>query len=161
MNHRKVLILRHGEALQQNFTDFERPLTEAGRKEIASTADQLQMDYPIAIDAVYASNAIRAKTSAELFLKALQSTTQIQVVEKFYHADLQYFRDFLATRDSDESTILLVGHNPILSEFATYLTGQSINLRTGELALLNCEQQVWSQLIFPKAFDLLDLISPL
>ena len=60
----KLIIMRHGEASWASSSDFERPLTDEGRREVMATAKQLSNK--IQIDRVLASPYLRAQQTGQI-----------------------------------------------------------------------------------------------
>jgi len=130
-----LYLLRHGEAESRAYNDPERQLTSRGRHEIEQVARQFAVRQ-LPLDCCFASPYTRAQQTAEHFLQHSGFTLPIQ------HSDIlipevraSAVMTFLA--GLQVQSVLLVSHNPLLSELNALLTEGDIShmhiLGTGEL----------------------------
>ncbi|KDE12374.1 hypothetical protein N505_0116290 [Rhodococcus aetherivorans] len=103
--------MRHGKsAYPDGVADHERPLAPRGRREAGLAGRWLRAHQP-PIDAVLCSSATRArKTLAEA---AVEVPTEI--LDDLYEATPGKIVDAIRQVPDDVSTLLVVGHEPVLS----------------------------------------------
>jgi phosphohistidine phosphatase len=135
-------VLRHGLAVPhgtEGFADDERPLTEKGERRIRQLARGLRR-VGLKLDRIVTSPLPRALRTAEIVADVLDSAFLLEESDALVpSATAESIRDWLAGRP--EARIMVVGHNPSLSELlALLLTGQPTptvcELRKGGLAAL-------------------------
>lgn len=113
----RLWLLRHGEAEPRARTDAERELTRHGRKEVLHSAAQLA-GRPLG--AILASPYVRAQQTAELVRDALGFDAPVGTAPwATPDSDPREALNYLAERA--EQDILLVTHNPFVSELAGLL----------------------------------------
>tara|TARA_R110000772_G_scaffold118068_8_gene223686 strand:+ start:2484 stop:2957 length:474 start_codon:yes stop_codon:yes gene_type:complete len=137
-----VYLLRHGVAELKTRTDAERQLSPLGKKNIVNIAAQFRAS-KYSIDRCIASPYLRARQTAELFLNAIELGIKLESNSMLLSQNkaVDVLR-FLET--AKEKNILLVGHNPLLSELFGLLTQGSTNydmkiLAAGELCCIHFE----------------------
>lgn len=123
----RVHLLRHGEALPRSDPsierDAERPLTEAGRQQIAQAAAGIA-SLGIEPDRILASPYARARQTAKIASEAFEGVQTGELHELRPQADPGDTRQAL-TGIADGEDVLLCGHRPHLPRFTSYLlTGE-------------------------------------
>ena len=127
---KKVFLLRHGEAQEEDYeSDYARRLTERGKLRSSIMADHLISGKEI-IDYIITSGAARAKCTAEIFTSAFKLNEKVlKVNNEIYTAhDPWLLMDLLWNCSNSINSLLIVGHNPVISELAYTLTGKFRNL---------------------------------
>lgn len=119
---RRLFLLRHGLAIPhgaEGFDDDDRPLTEKGERRVRQVARGLKRA-GLKPDKIITSPLPRAARTAEIVADALGVAFLLEDAEALVPtATPESIRDWLAGRA--ESRIMLVGHNPNLSELLTLL----------------------------------------
>lgn len=113
-----IFLLRHGQAESHAASDRVRALTERGREDNAATAMQLLPRQPEIAQGMV-SPYLRARQTAddiEAFYKGLQFSESEKLIPD---ADLDELVTLLSGFDCD--SLLLVGHNPLISRLMSYL----------------------------------------
>lgn len=133
-----LLILRHGEAGRRSLSpgDSKRPLTAEGRQEVADLSNGLK-SLKIKLDGVFTSPLLRAKQTAEIVAKSLKYTAEIQELDSLKPEGNRLEFYSVLSKLKHDSTILVVGHEPYLSEMIGEAISQSgcrINLKKAGLA---------------------------
>lgn len=126
----KLYFMRHGEASDDAPSDDLRPLTDNGRLRLANASKVLHKI--IDVDVVYASPRVRARQTAEIIAEAIGQTVTVRD-ELNFHFSLEALK-ILITGYGEDARLLLVGHNPSISEVLQNMTGANINLKTGAIA---------------------------
>ncbi len=114
-----LYLLRHGEAgKRSDLQDHERPLTDHGSAQ-ARSAGSVLLKVRAGIETVISSPLIRARQTAEIVCMSL-GITGFEVSETLAPgADRRRLYAFLSS--SSAATVLLVGHEPQMSETVSEL----------------------------------------
>jgi phosphohistidine phosphatase len=117
--NRSLVLLRHAKSAYPNgVPDQERPLAQRGVREAALAGDWLRANLP-AIDAVLCSTATRARET----LARSGIDAPVRYVERLYGATPGTVIEQINQVSDDVSTLLVVGHEPTISEVAIILAG--------------------------------------
>jgi phosphohistidine phosphatase len=135
---RRLILLRHAEAVAPdpgNFSvesDMARPLTHDGECAAMRCGMWLHQN-GLAPDAVLCSPAARAQQTFSGVQSALppSSADTVFLRPEIYEADLGSLISVLRQAPPQARTILLVGHNPGISDFARWLDGRNEMLDQG------------------------------
>lgn len=131
----KLYLLRHGEAETRAHNDPGRELTDKGRREVTHVA-RLFAARNIKLQRCFASPYVRAAQTAALFLpeagqRIVPETSPVLMPE----VRASIVMDFL--EDVHEQEVLMVSHNPLVSELHALLVDGDISgmhiLGTSEL----------------------------
>lgn len=119
---KRLLLLRHGEAepAAAGSGDFDRPLTLRGRKEALQAAGRLRRLRCIPA-LIVASPALRARETALILATHVARLQALRYEPACYPGRPDTLRELLAALSPQPHTLLLVGHNPGLSELAQQL----------------------------------------
>jgi phosphohistidine phosphatase len=129
-----LYFLRHGEASWPDWKkpDDERPLTPHGKEEIRKLARFFQR-LDLQLDRIMTSPLPRARQTAEIVAERLKLTLhEDSSLEPGF--DGEGLRKIL--RKYPEERVMLVGHEPDFTEAISALTGASLKLSKGGLALI-------------------------
>jgi phosphohistidine phosphatase len=157
------VLLRHAEAeaLRPGQSDFERTLTAHGRTQARAAAGRLRQLglYP---DALLSSPAERARRTAVIVARQLRCLQAIDYRPDLYQAGAPALLAALQHCGAHAQTLVLVAHNPGLSELAHRLTSRtasagrtgvtgteldpSFTLATGQLCSLELDIEHWGRL---------------
>jgi phosphohistidine phosphatase len=132
-------LLRHGiaeDAAEWSGSDFDRPLTDEGRKKMAREAKAIA-DLSLDLDVIVTSPLVRAKQTAEYVADALKMTKKLV-------DDVRVGPGFSAARLADileehrsSNAVMLVGHEPSMSAVTSELIGGArIQFKKGSLACI-------------------------
>ncbi len=144
----RVYFLRHGEADWPDWqgSDDERPLTKKGKKELQRVAEFLA-GHEIEPNTILSSPLPRAAQTAEIVADEfdLEVTSEPALAPGFDSAKLAELLTQAAGQD-----VMLVGHEPSLSEAVATLTGANIKLAKAGLARVDVDDpnQLRGQLIW-------------
>jgi phosphohistidine phosphatase len=131
---RTLWLLRHGDAEPQGAGgDAERRLTARGEQQ-ARAAGLALARLAVSPQHVFTSPRVRARDTARLACRAFG-------VEPVVHEPLSggfdaRHADELLAATAPGAVVMLVGHEPDLSQLAGALTGARIEMRKGELAAI-------------------------
>jgi phosphohistidine phosphatase len=118
----RLFFFRHGiaEAGHAALRDFDRPLTDEGRNELAIIAQGLRR-LRVVPDVLLSSPLVRARQTAEIIAPMLGITVEI-ADELQSGADFEAFQS-LVLRYSVAEALMFVGHEPGMSEYPAALIG--------------------------------------
>jgi len=149
--------MRHAEAGQAD-RDFDRPLTDYGRAQAASTASQLSEK--IEADYMIVSSAKRTRETSSFLIQELAlKENQYRNEDKVYEASTQCLSSVIATFPNNTETAVLVGHNPAVSSLVSSLTGTYEGFSTGTAVILEIESDEWQTVLYSKV-SLIEKILP-
>ncbi len=126
---RRLLLLRHAEAVPHVLTeggDRSRALTSRGREQAASIGRQLasrDLSDPIQI---LCSPATRTRQTAQGVLDALDQMPAFTIEDSLYAATPDTLYGLVHAISEAVRTLLIVGHNPAIGEFACDLLGPAL-----------------------------------
>jgi phosphohistidine phosphatase len=116
----RLMLLRHAEAVARAATDLERRLAEAGRAGAARMGAYIRTS-GLVPDLAIVSPATRARETFELVEQELPQRPEIRLEPSLYNASLDALQALLAQTPTHVETLLIVGHNPSVAEFACAL----------------------------------------
>src|SRR6059036_3205121 len=121
-----LYIMRHGIALPTDDPsvahDGERPLSNKGVRRMRKAAKGLRR-LNIPFDSVLTSPLLRARQTAEIVASTLGIEARLEEISGLAPESTLEHLMFGLTRYQDRAHVLLVGHEPLLSDAAAYLLG--------------------------------------
>jgi len=156
-----VIILRHGKSdwSSEAAQDHDRPLAPRGEK-AAKLMGRFLKESGEAPDSIVTSSAVRARSTAELAMKAGKWDCEKRVSEKLYNCSpSDMLREIKAEPDTT-GILLLVGHEPTCSETVTRLGGPGrMRFATAAMARLDLPIDHWQDADFGNA-QLIWMVTP-
>ena len=148
----ELILMRHAQALPAAIEgdDFARPLADTGRAAAARAAHKLAAG--AAIERVLFSPAHRTSETAAIVAGGLLiEPAGLQAVPELYLATPAAVRAAIAHWHGNAHTLLIVGHNPSLSELGGQLDDRLSNthLPTAGFWRLRLDDQAWQALARP------------
>ncbi|MFO1401304.1 MAG: histidine phosphatase family protein [Steroidobacteraceae bacterium] len=145
---RTLILLRHAaaEPAGPERSDIDRPLDAAGRAEAEAAARQLGA-LPVRPALALASPARRTLMTAEAVVHRLGlARAALRTDEALYLASVPTLQAAIARVPSEVDCLLVVGHNPGLSDLASDIgpEGQDVLLSTGEFVQLALDADDWT-----------------
>ena len=144
-----MLLLRHAEAeaARPGVEDIDRPLSERGRTEALDAADCMSAA-ELRVDTILVSPARRTRETAIIVAAELDIANELQFEPMLYQGDAALLLAALQRCPASAQTVLMVGHNPALSELAQQFMGgrQHIELRAAGLCRIDFEHDSWRQI---------------
>lgn len=113
-----LFIVRHGHSPMQDI-DHQRPLSELGRLQTRQAAAFIQQNTDT-VPYMLCSDAVRTRQTAELIATAL-GVDNCDARNEFYTAGVGIWCDAIEAMSHCQS-LVLVGHNPTISQLTGYLT---------------------------------------
>lgn len=142
----QLTLIRHAKSSWKDadLSDFDRPLNKRGRRNAPLMGGVIR-ELGLRFDRIVSSPAKRAITTARLIAAELDyPKNRIETHKKIYLAGVAELLQRVHALDPHQQRIALVGHNPGLTEFCNYLSGEQIdNLPTCAVAVLEFELDDW------------------
>lgn len=143
---RTLTLIRHAKSSWKDTTldDFDRPLNRRGR-ENAPMMGHLLKKMGLGFDLIVTSPALRALTTARLIAEQLGYPEQDLLQNReIYGASTTELLEIVQRLPDEAANVALVGHNPALTEFCSYLSGEYIdNLPTCAVASIRFDVDAW------------------
>ncbi len=144
----KILtIIRHAKSTWDfpELSDRERPLNDRGLRDAPIMGSRLAAaGFPVP-DLIICSPAVRTRETARILaekLAILKSTISFE--ERLYHASVGDLLTVIAEQDAAIDHLLIVGHNPGLTEFVNFLSpALTSNLPTSGIIAFSINQPDW------------------
>lgn len=142
-----LTLLRHAKSSWKDagLIDHDRPLNKRGKRDLPVMGQRIQQA-GIRPSLILSSSAVRAWTTAKGIAKEISYPIEfLQREQRLYHAGVRRIIEVLADQDDAFNSILLVGHNPGLTDFANELlpdvTG---NIPTCGLVSMTLDSDDWN-----------------
>jgi phosphohistidine phosphatase len=141
-----LTLLRHAKSnwKESAATDRERGLSRRGERDAPVMGSRI-VEAGIRPSLIMSSPAVRAWKTAKIIAKAISYPVEfLHREESLYMADAERLLDLLAQQDNAFNSIMIVGHNPGLTELANRLMpGITDNLPTCGLVAFDVETSDW------------------
>jgi phosphohistidine phosphatase len=138
MSTRTLVILRHAKAASpEGVADIDRPLTDRGHAD-AGAAGAWIVHSGVVPDLVLCSPAIRTRQTWHGVALGLPTAPEVRYERPIYAASARTLLATVQAADPRAMTVLLIGHNPGLSELSATLDPDAADedgLRTAGLAV--------------------------
>ena len=141
-----LTIVRHAKSSWDHpgLSDRERPLNKRGERD-APLMGQRVREHGIRPSLILSSPATRAWATARIIAAAITYPLEFLQREKsLYLASVDAILDVIVAQDPGFNSLMVVGHNPGLTDFANYLSpGLTNNLPTAGVVSVEIEQDDW------------------
>jgi phosphohistidine phosphatase len=142
-----LTILRHAKSSWKDpgQPDHERPLSRRGEENAPMMGGRLT-GAGIRPSLIMSSSAKRAWRTARLVARAISYPIEfLHREDRLYLADLDRLLDVMAEQDAGFNSIVIVGHNPGLTEFANHLLPDlTANIPTCGIVSVAIETDDWN-----------------
>ena len=144
-----LLIVRHAKSDWTHIgqSDYDRTLSERGLRDAPAMALRLK-ERSFMPDLIVASTAARAAETARLLARGIEyDEERIQWEQDLYHAPAGLMRDILAQTPDTVNTLMLVAHNPGITDLANSFCGPlTDNVPTTGMAAFRLDLKHWADL---------------
>ncbi|WP_066589277.1 SixA phosphatase family protein [Cellulomonas timonensis] len=165
---RRLVLLRHAKAEHPQIEDRLRPLALKGRTQAGGGGASLSHE-GLVPDHVVCSAAIRTRQTWDLARAALSGEPEsVDINEDLYLADVRRVLEIVREIGDDVATVLVVGHEPVMSQTAATLAGPGsdeavldrvrLGVPTASYSVLETDAR-WSELE-PDGARLVRLVTP-
>jgi len=137
----------HAEAVSYQYSDFARVLTKPGRDEARFVAEKASrvISKP---DLILASPAARALETARIFAEVFGIDPDSVITDKtIYYTDSMEMLAMLEKLDASFQNVVVIGHNPAISELAMRLAPPPVPFfRPAAILTIELDIDNWDQL---------------
>ena len=158
-----LLIMRHAHSDMPKYLerDFDRPLNSSGQKQALRIASKLS-SLGLNIKQALVSPARRTTETYELVAQKLKSPPEVFFDMRLYRASFLDLITILGEHAEGSDNLLLIGHNPAVSELCYKLSGQSYLFEPACLAIFRAKKNnLRASLESEFGFDLERIITPI
>ncbi|ADR34335.1 putative phosphohistidine phosphatase, SixA [Sulfuricurvum kujiense DSM 16994] len=144
-----LYLIRHAKSdwSDEALSDYDRPLNKRGLKDAPLMGSHLA-DKGIRPDLILSSPALRAKTTAKAFAKALSYPPEsIRYDHALYACDALTILSLIRGVSADIDTLFVFGHNPEFTKCANLITGGDIdNIPTCGVVEMRLKNDSWESI---------------
>lgn len=152
-----ICLMRHSEAvaeLSETVTrDFDKPLTDKGIHELEHVRAFLKAHHFLP-DLILCSPAVRTRQTLEWIEEALGTEAEVVFDQDLYGIKSEDLLDKLSNLSDQKSTVLIVGHNPAISDATQVLLNRCENhgltvalpAKPSQLAIFHFNSNSWAHL---------------
>jgi len=148
-----IFLVRHAKSSWQipGQKDHERPLLDTGVERTRKITDFL-VSRGVEVDLIISSHAVRAYETARLIATALGfPEREIRQEPQIYLGTEDSLLDIVLSLSDELDSVMLVGHNPVMSGFAQILQARIGNdMPTSALVSISFETNYWNQALIAK-----------
>ena len=141
--------------------DHKRPLNNRGKKDAPKIGSELERRAWLP-DLILSSDSERTRqTAAGLMSVWGGREVSVQFLPEFYHGGYRNVEPALDGLGAQFETVMVLGHNPGWEEVVHVLSGQRLQLTTGNAVLLEKPAKDWTDAIYgAQSWQLVDVIRP-
>lgn len=148
-----LTLVRHAKSSwdDSSLSDKERPLNRRGERDAPEMGRRIG-GHGIRPSLIIASPALRAWETARIIAREINYPIEfLQRENRLYLASLNTLLDTIVAQDEGFNNLMVIGHNPGLTEFANFLVpGVCDNLPTAGVVSVDIETDDWSLYKRPK-----------
>ena len=146
---KEIILLRHAKSAWEDreLDDFDRPLNEKGRNDIKKCS----ILYKTLLHSKCQIICSSAKRTRETCIKSLNTfnvaATDVDYINDLYHADVDALLKVVNSQENLENTLIVIGHNNGITDFANYLThyGAISHMPTYAVVKIQMEVSSWQE----------------
>lgn len=154
---RVLLLMRHGKAESAHTSDVDRPLTPKGHKQSVVVGRYLR-EQSLIPSTVLVSSARRTRETWDSLRRELgKEAPEASCLDELYLGGTQEVRRALAQVDAREKIVLVIAHEPTMSQLAAALANDEtsetsalaqvrIGVPTGSMSVLTSTRGSWGEL---------------
>ena len=146
--HKQLYLIRHAQAVEKSSynSDKDRELTQTGVQE-AIQIGSILMERKIQPEVIYSSSAERTIQTSLIVANAVKlDKSNLYYEDDLYDASTRTFFQFITQIDDSLNHVCCVGHNPVVSYLAEYLTKSEIgDMATGSCAIIRFNCSMWME----------------
>ena len=143
---KRLFLIRHAKSSWDDgaLRDKDRPLNERGKRDAPKVGERLAKRR-VKPDLILSSPATRALATAEIIAKKLDyKRSRIVVDDRLYAVEADELLDVIRQLDDGAECVLLIGHNPELTELAHRLFRKITHLPTCAVAKFTFDAKSWT-----------------
>ena len=158
---RRLIIMRHAKSTHDDpsLSDHQRPLADRGWRQGREIAERLA-EIGWIPQLLISSDSCRTRQTWESMAALHDEELDVLWDENLYLAGTQAICSALEDVDDGITDVMVLGHNPGWEAATAYFTGEYHTLTTSNAVLLSAEADSWTDLLRPKAFELVSILRP-
>lgn len=152
---KRLILLRHAKSAWDNpsLADFDRPLSQRGRKAAPLMGDYLARTGMVP-SLVLASSAKRALETLDLVIAGWPSLPTVRKMKSLYRATPREMLRRIQAAGRGPDRLMVIGHNPGIADLTNWLcaqgnpeqrAGPSRKFPTGTIAVLEFDVEDWGE----------------
>lgn len=140
-------LIRHAKTQQTSPSgdDYDRELFDKGLSQANVLGNYLQTHH-ISLGKVICSSAARTQQTRSIICQHLTERCNFDLTKELYLCSHHEIQHVIESLGKNEPIVTIVGHNEGISQLASYLSGESIHLRTSEMISLAIPFESWEYL---------------
>lgn len=145
---KKIIIVRHAKSSwKHNVIDHERPLNDRGLSDAALVSKHFK-SHNLLPDFLVSSDANRAKTTADIFIKNLEIPSNIvNYNHEVYDFSGEMLTNVIKSSPDNADIIMVFGHNHAITDFVNSYGSQFIeNVPTCGLVIIDFNVNSWTDI---------------
>lgn len=146
---RTLYLVRHAKSSWKDaeLSDMKRPLNKRGKRDAPKIGNLLRKRNEIP-DLIISSPAKRAFSTAKRFAKGLKYPgKKIATKKQLYMGSSENFIGVISQAEKKFKSIMLIGHNPGLTEFVNEISGENIdNIPTSGVVRIDFDIDEWGEI---------------
>ncbi len=145
---KNLILVRHAKSSwEHNVIDHDRPLNERGFKDAGLVSNDLK-NRSLGIDLVLSSDAMRAKTTANIFISNMGVNPEIvHLNHDLYDFSGTNLTEVIKTCDNSDNKLMIFGHNHAITAFVnTYGSSYIDNVPTSGVVAIEFDIDNWKNL---------------
>ncbi|HLF98577.1 MAG TPA: histidine phosphatase family protein [Methylococcaceae bacterium] len=143
---RELVLIRHAKSSRDDpaLDDFDRPLNARGKRDAPEMGERLRLQGCIP-DLILCSPAKRARKTARPIAEALgYPKEKVDLDARLYLLGAEELGSLVREVPDERRRVFLVGHNPDITEFAEWLSGENLgNIPTCGVVALRMNVPAW------------------
>lgn len=143
---KRLTLVRHAKSSWKDtgLRDVERPLNNRGQHDAPEMGRRIK-EHDIRPSLIVSSPATRAWTTAKIIAAEISYPVEfLQRDNSLYLASVNEILDVIAAQDEGFNSLMLVGHNPGMTDFVNFLhAGVTNNLPTAGVVSVEIDQEHW------------------
>ncbi|GGI46169.1 phosphohistidine phosphatase [Agromyces flavus] len=143
-----LVLVRHAKSAwgDPTLADHDRPLNDRGRRDAPEMGRRLR-ERGVAPDAILSSTAVRARSTAEAIADELGAARGVLAFdERLYGSSPETILEVVGEVDDEMTTVLVVAHDPGMSDLANQLSGEIEHMPTCGVAEFRFAAWSWSEI---------------
>jgi phosphohistidine phosphatase len=143
-----LFLIRHAKSSWDDMAlgDKDRPLNDRGKRDAPKLGKRLAKR-GIKPDLILSSPATRALATAEIIAEKLDyKRSNIVVNDRLYAVEADELLDVIRQQDDRAERVMLIGHNPELTDLAHRLSGKITHLPTCAVVEFTFDSKSWERI---------------
>jgi len=145
---KRLFLIRHAKSSRDDpaLADKDRPLNDRGKRD-APKMGALLAKRRVKPNLILSSSAVRALDTAEIIAEKIDyKRKNIRVEDRLYAVEADKLLDVIRRLGDELDCVMLIGHNPELTELAHRLSSKITDMPTCAVAEFTFDSKSWSRI---------------